>query len=63
MVGIGEVLVEKVEDEVASMGIVVLIHRDLTVEILHRGIEYRQRSEAVPEVIQREEALAPIRVD
>ena len=59
MVGIGKVLVEKVEDEVASVGIIVLIHRDLTVEILHRGIEYRQRTEAVPEVVQREEALSP----
>ena len=40
------------------MGIVVLIHRDLAVEILHRGVEYRQRTEAVPEVVQREEALS-----
>ena len=40
------------------MGIVVLIHRDLAVEILHRRVEYRQRSEAIPEVIQCEEALS-----
>ena len=59
MVGIGKVLVEEVEDEVARMGIIVLIHRDLAIEILHRGIEYRQRTEAVPEVVQREEALSP----
>ena len=52
-------LVEEVEDEVARMRIVVLIHRDLAVEILHRRVEYRQCTEAVPEVIQREEALSP----
>ena len=57
MVGIGEMLVEEVEQHVAALAVVARIHRELPEEIFDLRMQHCKGSEAVPKIVEGENRL------
>ena len=57
LVRIREMEVKEVEDQVARLSVVRIIHRDLTEEIAQFGIDHRQGSQSVPQVVEDKETF------
>lgn len=54
---IREMVVQEIEDQVARLGVVRIIHGDLAEEIPQLGVDHRQGAQPVPQVVEDKEAL------
>ena len=57
LVRIREMAVEEIEDQVARLGVVRIIHRDLAEEIAQLGVDDRQGAQPVPQVVEDEKTF------
>ena len=58
-VGVGEVFVEEVEYHVAARGGVARVHGYFAEEVARVGVDYGERTEAVPKVVEHIDGLCP----
>ena len=56
-VRVGEVLVHEIKDHVAALGGVFGIHRDFSEKVAHLGMDHRERSQTVPEIVEGEDGF------